>query len=345
MNARFRVVLAGAALCGGMCYVAGTCVAQTQVAPQLPISAGDAKEDKITREIVIKNVLPSVMAWWLDPKNHPTPVQFQTAEHPKSADINAALEPVSAWLQGVDRLIAIDPQNILLVSGTPAGVAEIKKMVAFFDKPLRHVEVQAQFVTVQPQKLGEFGIQFGDSNAVPNGDTSRMQLGFVRSNFQATLSKLVAQNQAKIITAPRVTAINNLTANLDSFSPLPGTLGLKDEAGKFTSLGSSIGTHLHLGVTPTINNDDTVTILMSTAITLQLSGDTGKNFISAPDPGVESIINARDGDTIALVGYKPRFLPAPNSEPQTSVPNLVIFVTTRIVRRAENDAKTVALTR
>lgn len=220
--------------------------------------------------------------------------------------------------EGVDRVVAIDPQNALLVFGTDEGVRELQDTIAFLDRPLRQVEIEAQFVTVSTADSRDFGIDFqtaqGNFNASNSGfasDTTQgsFQLGFVRGNFQATLSALVTRNRAKIITSPRVTAINNLTAELTSSVDRPILLTTAVQGGGIgggTAQGENlvyITTSIGLVVTPTINNDDTVTVLMEPFLEAQ----TVLADIDAPlvtRQSVRTIANVRDGDVIALGGLK-----------------------------------------
>ncbi|RYG70983.1 hypothetical protein EON80_06180 [bacterium] len=271
--------------------------------------------------------------------------------------------------EGVDRIVAIDPQNALLVFGTDEGVRELQDTIAFLDRPLRQVEIEAQFVTVSTADSRNFGIDFqtaqGNFNANNNGFASEttqgsVQVGFVRGNFQATLNALMTRNRAKLITAPRVTAINNLTAELFSDTQRPIILTTAVQGGGLNG-GQAQGqnliyitTSIGLTVTPTINNDDTITVLMEP----QLQAQTVLADISAPlitSQSVRTIANVRDGDIIALGGLKSKDISrGGNKVPligdipfigklfrsRSATDNeseLIIFLTARIIRRAGDD--------
>ncbi|PQV64904.1 type II and III secretion system protein [Abditibacterium utsteinense] len=272
--------------------------------------------------------------------------------------------------EGVDSIVAIDPQNALLVFGTDEGVRELQETIDFLDRPLKQVEIQAQFVEVQTGATDSFGINYrtarGNFNAAAGGfapainpNVGSLQVGFVRGNFQANLSALVSQNRAKIITSPRVTAINNLTASLLSTQSTPVILttvvqggGLNGQVGQGQNLlyiTSTIG----LTVTPTINNDDTITVLMQPQIQTQGGGVGGAPSISSNQ--LETIANVRDGDTIALGGLRTKKVSRRNDKipllgdlplvgglfrnrintDQES--DLIIFLTANIIRRAGDD--------
>jgi type II secretory pathway component GspD/PulD (secretin) len=272
--------------------------------------------------------------------------------------------------EGIESMSAIDPQNALLVRGTPEGIAQLEEIISLLDRPLRQVEIEAQFVTVSTNDSKAFGIDFSSSNGPFRLDTTgrapqpadgSITLGFVRNNFRATLSALTAQGKAKTVSSPRVTAINNLTASLQSQSITPVILTTttdisNGQGGVNTRTAQTpvfISSTIGLTVTPTINNDDTVTVVMQPEVTLQ-TPVTGQIIPNIESNTLDTIANVRDGDTIALGGLKSKRL----SFSKTGVPilrnipilgklfesnntlesdtELIIFLTARIIRRLDD---------
>jgi type II secretory pathway component GspD/PulD (secretin) len=272
----------------------------------------------------------------------------------------------------IERIVAIDPQNVIMVAGgTQADIEALQRIIDVLDKPLRQVEIEAQFVELTAAESKNFGIDFSSSRGNfdfstnsgfnQGGGPAGIQVGFVRGNFQATLKALASQNRVKVVTAPRVTAINNLTALIESSSSTPVTLttaAVGGGVGGGVAQGQSlmyITTSIGLNVTPTINGDDTITVLMQPQLESQgISGDvSGAPTISTNR--VETVANVKDGDTIALGGLKSNRI----SRGITKIPllgdipglgklfqsrstvntevELIIFVTARIVRRADED--------
>ena len=268
---------------------------------------------------------------------------------------------------GVESLVAIDPQNALLVVGTPEGIQQLEQIIGFLDRPLRQVEIEAQFVTVGTTDLAQFGIDFTSSNGpfrlnttgrAPAASPGSISVGFVRNNFRATLTALESRGRSKTVSAPRVTAINNLTATIESNTETPFLLtsvtsnlnGTNNDSQDLLTLTTTVG----LTVTPTINNDDTITVVMSPTVEATapptiagIPGTTTSNTI-------DTIANLKDGDTIALGGLRTKA----NSTTKTGVPilrnipllgklfesnnkseietELIIFVTARIIRRIDD---------
>ncbi|MBW3637169.1 MAG: hypothetical protein KY445_12010, partial [Armatimonadetes bacterium] len=239
----------------------------------------------------------------------------------------------------------------LLVFGTEAGTKELERVVGLLDKPLRQVEVEGQFVQISAEDVKTLPIDFGT-------EQSPASVGVVRGNFQAQLSQLVAQKKAKVIMAPRVTTINNLTASLGTSTSRPAVIGVKGEDGAFRPLFDStsqnknsrllLGTSFQFTVTPTINADDTVTLFVTPSQTLQLINSQNKDepLWSQQLNGARIIANVRDTDTLAVTGLTSRLFSELEIDPKAPVYNVVLFVTPRIIRRAGvDDVKPVALQR
>ena len=267
----------------------------------------------------------------------------------------------------IEQLVSVDPQNVLLVAGgTDEDIRRLQELIDVLDQPLRQVEISTQFIDLSTDEARAFGIDFstsrGNIDAATTGlasapVTGAFQIGFARGNFQARLNALIADRRAKVITAPRVTAINNLTAVLQSRQSRPLILtsvsqnigGQQAQQQRLLFISTTIG----LAVTPTINGDDTITVALRPEVTTQ-GGDTGLGNIN--QRSLETIANVRDGDTIVLGGLKS----LTNSQQNYKVPllgdlpfigglfrsktisetetELIIFLTARILRRAGEDA-------
>lgn len=357
MKHTFHTLLMSAVLCGGAsrAALAQTAAPATQ-APASVLALAPGSQRKSTRPIRVQNVPPSLIAFWLDPKNHPLPTRFGTKRNSLDLAANPTSESPFALPAGIDQIIAVDPQEVLLVIGTEAGIQNLAATVAFLDRPLRQVEIEAQWVQVSPEEARAFGINYsasqGNFNAAANGfpppvAAGVFQVGFVRGNYTATLAQLVKQKRAKILTAPRITAINNFESIINNFSASPAKISFQDDANRLAARfegATQIGIEYVLAVTPTINNDNTVTVLMSTSSKLKITTAAGDELISPQTrEALETIVNVRDGDTFALSGLSTlQAQLAPGTARASS--NLLIFLTARIVRRAEDDARPVALT-
>lgn len=141
------------------------------------------------------------------------------------------------------------------------------------------------------------------------------------------------ENKAVVLSAPRVTAMNNLRADFDYKTENPTKLRVSGKdipAGLALSLANR---HL-LAVTPTINNDDTVTLLVDGEQRVDLQGVTTTGTIvleslKTPEFGA----NLRDGESIAIEEKQLH----PTDVPHRSNAKNFIFLTLRIVRRVGDE--------
>ena len=272
--------------------------------------------------------------------------------------------------QGVTSIVAIDQQNAILVTGTAAGIEELQSTIDFLDQPLKQVEIEAQFVSVTTSDSRAFGINFTAARGnfsvnnlnfepAPGAGAGGFQIGFVRNNFQATLTALLNSNRAKVLTAPRVTAINNLTASLQSSRSQPIIISTVSQSiGGQQAQGQQpiyITTNIGLTVTPTINGDGTITVLMQPQLQSQQPSGLSIPIPVITSQTVNTIANVRDGETIALGGLKTKEISVGGSKipllsdipfigslfksrsANDSEAELIIFVTARIIHRAGDD--------
>ncbi len=343
-------------------FLCGVAVQRDALAQPAPEPAPVAPEQSRQHMIRVRNVPPRIMAWWLDPRNNAEPMEIQISRkneemvEPRRVGKAPDAMPLPA---GVQRIVPIDAQKALLVFGTDAGVKELQDLVNFLDQPLRQVEVEGQFVQISAEDVENLPLDFktGKNPPGPAVAKSAIAVGQVRGNFSTLLTQLVAQNKAKIIMAPRVTTHNNFAASLGTSSSQPAVIGMKGEDGTFRPLFDAvtqpenarigIGMSFRFTVTPSINADDTLTLLIAPMRTLQLTTSQKNNepLLLQKLDGVLSIANVRDGDTIALTGLTTRLFAKVEDDPNAPASNVVLFVTARIVRRAGEEAQPVALQR
>ncbi len=284
------------ALLGAVTFLGTTAGSFAQTAEQ-PAPAKTEKAPELTRTIKIKNVPSALIAYWLDPKHNARPVALGEVNSNRFGAPREAEEKGAFTLPGdIEQIVSIDEQNVIMVAGgSNEDIRRLEELIDVLDQPLQQVELEAQFVEMNTADLSQFGIDFSDKEKA-----GTEKVGFVRNNFTARLNKLVADGSAKIVSAPRVTAINNTSASMKA-----ATLMTKGQTPVWA-----------YDVTPTINGDDTITILLHPA---------------EEKLGLETIFNVRDGDTIAiLLGTMPQ-----TTDETNSMRTNLVFFTARIIRRAD----------
>ncbi len=354
------------ALPGGMVVVDGQNALLIQGAP--------AAAALVTETIGLRNVRPGIIAWWLDPAHQPEPIEFSQsrANNKKIGVPNPKRAPGQEWNPGGEKAAPIvlpagveivevrDRQNALVVRGTAQGIKELRTIVAYLDRPLQQVEVEAQFVEVGAVDAARL-LAEPEPVVEPESNSThyRASVRQVRPNFQNELKMLLAAKSAKLVNAPRLTTFNNMTATVQAMTTHLFSIG-DPNAPRSKDEWSLVGieTGVRLTCTPTINRDGTVTLAMESPLPLQMSlirgvDVKGKSTVFFPYESkdrVQTVANIKDGGTIAIRGLERKIVdigggkiavPADFAVPEPEgkergAPKpereLLVFVTARVVR-------------
>ena len=293
--------------------------------------AGKSQNATATHQLRVRNVRPGIIAWWLDPAHQTEPIEFTQSRwnfgfshdgKPKAPEAANVFKLPA----GVTSIQPVDAQNMLLVQGTPEGFRQLEQTVKQLDRPIRQVEISMQILQISPEDAKSLNVEFPPADA----NTARLAIGRVRGDIQPKIDELLQQKKAKLVNAPRVSTMNNFAANLGhATTGTPAILGVKDEAGQFKTLyeppmlnpkdAASIPRVLMTSlmqfvVTPTINNDKTITLLLEPSKTLWVMDFSYEDVLQDPfrfgekalflktlDKGT-AIVNLANKETIALTG-------------------------------------------
>ena len=175
--------------------------------------------------------------------------------------------------------------NTLIITDVRENIDSIKQLVTVLDQPEPQVEIETRIVIAQRNFLRDIGVQIGvnvtnpfDRGGILTGQTNNTGGGgtptgqiflttgaFGTAQITAALNLSEQKGQSKTIASPRVTALNNRQAEIESGSQIPVTTvqrnaGSNDEedgAGLvFTTTFVSVP--LRLQVTPQISDAGTV---------------------------------------------------------------------------------------
>ena len=260
------------------------------------------------RALRVKNVPPSLIAYQLDGAHNALPAFLNVPWMPPPKYAANYQEPERVEgpfdLPAGVQLAASDERDLLFVAGTDAAqIARLQELVLMLDQPLRHVEIVARMIELPIAELGEFGLD--RDAATPDA----LQTGFVRGDFQESINELVAAGKARVVSTEPLTFTNNLGRAISlRTGPIDNT-----GAGQNKPLvAPKEGTDTVITLTPTINGDDTITVLMRTSI-LPATKESS---------GLINIFNLRDGQTLALSGLPASAFPREKSAPIPTVPLL-----------------------
>lgn len=432
--------------------------------PTIASAPTNSDDLKTTAPIELRNIQPSIMAYWLDPVNHAEPAKFKTSHYmetdngktlmlphtmappsimPNANDLSSTgsgnngnvpawARPGSGWFNpytnanpefktynsvnnqfgsggstgttgtssgtgtngsistqqaqlpsgagtvalptGVDNLIAIDPQNILMIRGTDEGIEKIREIVRILDRPIPQVEIETQFVSVNHNSINSFGLLFSNArvngtptdpstNVTANPNGGIFNLSVVKGDLKATLNATINNGGGRVVNAPRVTTFNNLAAQLVSSTsttiPTKQTVIIPNGNGTPITTEQIIYTTIPSGTTltviPTINRDGTITMTLNPSVSLASPSTTvGSPYPDISNQSITTSANIKDGDTLAIGGFRtqnfidqkgrvpilsdiPLFGRLFRSKSKTLVDtDLIILVTAHVVRRIDD---------
>lgn len=339
--------------------LATPCAFAQPAMPEAPISAGAIArvapalaplDEANWRAIRVQYSRPSLLAYWLDPTNNELPafvnmpgfLQTKRAvSAPRRAPEEKRVRGPFDLPDGV-HLAPADEQKLLFVAAKDdVNFAQIRELVDILDQPMRSVEIEAQIVELPATELKQFGIDFSTARGNFDAATAKIateavpgafQIGFVRNDFQERLDKLIEAGTAKALSTQPLILINNMSQSVSLRSGPIDNTGANQYKLPTTP---KEGNDTILTLTPTINGDDTITVLMNIE---RLPKEAMRR-------GLETVVNVRDGDTIALGGLSSPLIPRPipriedipliTSRQAGDIKEVLIFVTARIVRGEE----------
>lgn len=239
--------------------------------------------------------------------------------------------------------IEVDPRsNSLIVTDVPANIAAIKQLIALLDQPEPQVEIETRIVVASRTFSRDIGVQLAailngargsglGGGSLPNvpvapgfvsplipeptivpdlkSQISNTVIGlttgiFGTAQISAMLSLGEKQGQAKVIATPRVTALNNRSAEIKSGTKVPITT-IQPGGGGVGGVGVATTTYvdvpLRLQVTPQITELGTVvlTVVAENSSTAIIQGS------AAPAINTQSMttqVTVPDGGTTVIGG-------------------------------------------
>ena len=233
--------------------------------------------------------------------------------------------------------------NTLIITDVRENIDAVRQLVILLDQPEPQVEIETRIVIAQRNFLREIGVQLGATIRNPfgrggiiSGDTGRandnvptgtffLTTGaFGTAQITAALNLAETKGQTKTIATPRVTALNNRPAQIESGSQIPVTTVQRSGGGNadtgivFTT--TFVNVPLRLSVTPQISDAGTVILrivaennVVNRALSSGLSGTPGIDT-----QRMQTEVLVPDGGTTVIGGV----LTDLESEARSSTPGL-----------------------
>ena len=212
-----------------------------------PVAPEQANAVELAR-IPLRNAPSAVVAYWLNPAHQRVPILIEIGmsrgnfmggivdDLPRQPG-NALGPPDLKLPDGIDEIISVDPQNVLLVKGTKEGRAALVELIKRIDVELKQTEVEVLLIELAPDELQELALPFRWTGH-DHDDKSWPAVAEVSQATEEQLDKLRALATAyadagedgaaipttadgnpvffNVLNAPRVTALDGITAVLIS---------------------------------------------------------------------------------------------------------------------------------
>ena len=266
--------------------------------------------------------------------------------------------------------------NTIIITDVRENIDSIRQLVALLDQPEPQVEIEARIVIAQRNFLRDIGVQLGatvtnpfgrggvigaitgrPSDNVPTGNFTLTTGAFGTAQITAALNLAETKGQTKTIASPRVTALNNKPAQIESGSQIPVTTiqrgsGAGDDTTGVVYTTTFVNIPLRLSVTPQISDAGTVILhvvaennVVNPALAAGLGGTPGidtqrmQTDVLVPDGGttvVGGVLSDLEVDSRSKtpgLGNVPilKYL-FKNKTVQRNTSEILFFITPRIYR-------------
>jgi type IV pilus assembly protein PilQ len=253
----------------------------------------------------------------------------------KAEEVKGNLDSVRQ-AEGRKGNIAVDSRtNSLIITDTPEGLENCLKIISDLDKKPQQVCIEARIVEMVVSNTDDLGIQWQyakettgsqtttvgltntDGSAVTaagggtgvtlgaspvNGAIGAFSFGVFKNGefaLSATLSALAQRGLSKILSAPKVTTINNQQARILVGQKIPYTTTTVTQAGS-TQQTQFLDVGVKMTVIPTINADKRITLYVKPEVSLYVRADAAGPVIGSREAETTVLVN--DGDTVVIGG-------------------------------------------
>jgi type II secretory pathway component GspD/PulD (secretin) len=219
-----------------------------------------------------------------------------------------------ALTKGVGSMRLDERTNKIVVTDYPERLVEIDRIISAFDEKPRQVLIDAQIIEVRPSDMLEMGVDwdywlekhFKISGDLPIGTGNRLFLGTPdvtptkTGDYKAILDLLRTIGDVKILSSPRIMAINNQEAKIlvgtkdayiTSSTSQQGDTAITAQTVNFVDVG------IKLYVTPTISPQGFVTM----KIRPEISSAEREDLISGGETTQVPIVTTSESETTVVV--------------------------------------------
>lgn len=232
-----------------------------------------------------------------------------------------------AITKGVGSIRFDERTNKIVVTDYPAKLAEIKEMIKAFDEKTAQVLIDAQIIEITPSDQFQMGVDwnfwiqkyFDLKMGLAINTTGALILGTAnptptkKGQSQAIIDILRTIGDTKILSSPRVMALNNQEAKILVGTKEAYVTQSTSQSGTGTQITADqvnfVDVGIKLYVTPTINKDNFVTMKIKPEISSSEYKDfgisTAHNFVPIVTTSEsETTVTVKDGITVIIAGLR-----------------------------------------
>ena len=258
--------------------------------------------------------------------DQPLQTEIFDLKYAKSADIKAQLSGVVTG--GAGEVYVDERSSKLVVSDLPDKMKKIRRMVKAFDEASRQVFIEAEIVQITLKDEYQRGINweevFNDTMSVAGtfpaspsftpsplltADNLKMTMGVLASDkYTATLQLLQTYGDTKVLSSPRITAVNNQEAKImvgAREAYVTQTLSQGDTTTVTSESIQFIDVGVKLNVSPTINQEGFVTLKIKpevSSVRETLKTGLGSIVPIVETSEAETVVKVKDGSMIMIAG-------------------------------------------
>jgi general secretion pathway protein D len=215
--------------------------------------------------------------------------------------------------EGVDHIYAIQGDNSLLIHATPEAFARIREIVKNLDIAPRQVQIKVEFVTASVNDVDSFGIQYSlipfpgistSSTLAGNGGNTSYHINIASGNLVASMEAQLTNGRGKLVQSPIITTTNNVPAEIafHQYIPVENQNSIvTNGSGAVATSTTYIDAPTQLQVTPRINSDDTVTLLLTPSLS-SVSATTPGTAPQVSQQQLQTLRTVHNGETMVLGG-------------------------------------------
>lgn len=195
--------------------------------------------------------------------------------------------------------------NTMVVTDIPEVLSKVKALVSKLDTQTPQVLIEAKIIEARDTFERTLGV---NSYTYSPGTTTSGSLNLstgvldIAGDLTASLTLLEKENQIKVLSSPRIVALDRIEATIEQTTQFPIRTVVATTSGTSTST-SFQDLKLQLKVTPQITVDGGV--IMTLAISRDIQGQTADNITGAKEVGKRNAntqVLVENGDTIVIGG-------------------------------------------